>query len=64
MGNHVDSRKHSPKRKQKRRLNEDEGNSRFQRVSFKNYLRSLEEEELMNEDYSDVGDDIYSDENE
>jgi hypothetical protein len=58
MGEHVDNRKHEPKRKQKRKFNEDGGDARFQRVTFKNYLRELEEE-LLEDDYSDDYNDDY-----
>lgn len=51
MGDHVDNRKHGPKRKQRSitRENVDAGTNRAARVSFKSYLRALEEELLEEE---------------
>lgn len=46
MGDHVDNRKSAKRSKRQQRNESVDVNARRQRVSFKNYLRSLEEELL------------------
>lgn len=54
MGEHIDSRKKASKRK-KGNLNEGSDYGRRQRVSFKNFVRDLDEE-LLDEELEDVED--------
>jgi hypothetical protein len=49
MGEHIDNR--SPRRKKTNEANDVLARKR--RVTFKNYIRELEEEELMNDDEDD-----------
>lgn len=54
MGEHIDSRKKAAKRK-KGNLNEGSDYGRRQRVSFKNFVRDLDEE-LLDEELEDEQD--------
>lgn len=60
MGNHVNTKK-NPNKRHKRGFREGENLERMQRVSFKNYVKQLEEELLEEElnaidDFSDDDD--------
>lgn len=60
MGEHVDNRKYS--KKSKKRVFEGDELSRQRRVTFKNYLREVEEE-LLEADLEDPLDDLDEDQN-
>ena len=55
MGEHIDNRKHGPKRKLKER---NDPLTRATRVTFKNYLREIEEELLEADLEEDAVDDL------
>jgi hypothetical protein len=65
MGNHVNTKK-NPNKRHKRGFREGENLERMQRVSFKNYVKQLEEElleeELLEEELNAV-DDFSDDDN-
>ena len=47
---------HQPRKvekKKKQRFNEDAPETRHSRINFKNYIRQLEEEELLEDDFED-----------
>lgn len=58
MGDHVDNRKSAKRSKRQQRNESVDVNARHQRISFKNYLRSLEEELLEDDlDQDDLDED-------
>jgi hypothetical protein len=60
MGNHVNTKK-NPNKRHKRGFREGENLERMQRVSFKNYVKQLEEE-LLEEELNAI-DDFSDDDN-